>query len=284
MSGRGHSRGVNRRAFLEWATRSSLAAVAAASATGCRTTAAGDHAHRELRVLTYNLHHGEGTDGRLDLDRISRIIRGANPDLVALQEVDRLAARTDKVDQAAEYARQTGLHGWFGAAMPFQGGEYGQALLSRWPLTEPRVIRLPGQARREPRIAVTAIIEVPGFGRLRWSGCHLDATGTDSDRGEQVGALLEAFAGDPLPMLLAGDFNARPESREIQRLLEGSTGWVDTAGASAAPTIPAEAPKSRIDYVFARPAAGWTTVSSTVLDEPVASDHRPLLAVLRRNS
>lgn len=234
-----------------------------------------------LRVLTYNLHHGEGTDGRVDLERIAKVIVAAQPDLVALQEVDRKARRTREIDQAAEYIRLTGLHGWFGAAMPFEGGEYGQVLLARWPLEETRVVRLPGTTGREPRIAVTAVVEVPGLGRIRWAGVHLDATRTDEDRWEQAGALLREFGGDRLPALLAGDFNATPESRVMRRLLDPAAGWVDTAGTEAAATVPAEAPRSRIDYVLASPAPRWRTESSTVLGESLASDHRPLLAVAR---
>jgi endonuclease/exonuclease/phosphatase family metal-dependent hydrolase len=278
---------MNRRTFL-----SGLTTASATAALGCRTqghpgdastataTPASASSSPILRVLTYNLHHGEGVDGRLDLERIAAVIRSANPDLVALQEIDRRATRTGSVDQAAEYIRLTQLQGWYGAAMPFQGGEYGQALLARWPLLEPRVVRLPGTTSREPRIAVTAKVEVPGFGMLRWTGLHLDATHADNDRWDQAGALLKEFGHDGLPTLLAGDFNATPDSRVMKRLLEPGAGWVDTAGAMAAPTMPAEAPTSRIDYVLASPVGAWRTVESRVLPEAVASDHRPLLAVL----
>ncbi|MEX2025646.1 MAG: endonuclease/exonuclease/phosphatase family protein, partial [Pirellulaceae bacterium] len=62
----------------------------------------------QLRVLTYNIHHGEGIDGKLDLPRIARVIESVDPDLVALQEVDRRVERTGSVDQPAELARLTG--------------------------------------------------------------------------------------------------------------------------------------------------------------------------------
>lgn len=251
---------------------------ALAVAAGCRSVRPG--AVPVLRVLSYNVHHGEGTDGRLDLARIAAVIRAARPDLVALQEVDRGAQRTGGIDQPAEYIRLTGLHGWFGSAMPFQGGDYGQCLLSRWPLREPSVLRLPGTPAREPRIAVAATVEVPGIGRLRWAGVHLDATRSDEDRWEQVEALRQAFAPEEGPALLAGDFNDVPESRVLRRMLEGTGLWADTAGATAMPTVPAGAPRSRIDYILALPGGAWRTRESTVLTEAVASDHRPLLAVL----
>lgn len=261
--------------------RSFLAQLGLAAAAGCRSRPQ-DARASNLRVLSYNLHHGEGTDGRLDVERIAGVIHSASPDLVAIQEVDRRTQRTGNVDQAAEYARLTGLFGWFGAAMPYQGGEYGQALLSRWPLVSPRVIPLPGTPGREPRIAVTAEVEVPAFGILRWAGCHLDAARADDDRWEQAGTLLAELGRDGLPTLLAGDFNDVPESRVMRRMLGDDTGWEDTAGERASPTIPAEAPRSRIDYVLASPPGAWRTLESRVLAEPVASDHRPLLVVLGR--
>ncbi|MGE3309256.1 MAG: endonuclease/exonuclease/phosphatase family protein [Limisphaerales bacterium] len=236
----------------------------------------------DLRVMTYNLHHGEGVDGRLDLERIARVIRAANPDLVALQEVDRNAARTGGMDQAAEYSRLTGLYGAYGAAMPFQGGEYGQALLSRWPLEDFAVIQLPGTRGKEPRIAVSAWVEIPRLGRIRWIGTHLDAGRDDADRWDQAGALVEILGRDSAPTLLVGDFNATPESRVMDRLLNAESPWDDTASEAAAPTVPAEEPKARIDYILGSPRGTWQTLVFRVIPESVASDHRPVFAILRR--
>lgn len=264
---------MNRRAFC-------LGTVAAMAA-GCSSHSLPDPPP-DLRVMTYNLHHGEGVDGLLDLERIARVIRAANPDLVALQEVDRNATRTGGVDQTAEYARLTGLHGAYGAAMPFQGGEYGQALLSRWPLEDFEVIRLPGAAGKEPRIAVGAWVDVPGLGRIRWVGTHFDAGRDDADRWDQAGALVEVLARDSAPTLLVGDFNATPESRVMARILNPGTSWDDTAGSPPLPTIPAEEPKSRIDYILGSPRGTWQTQLSRVIPESLASDHRPVFAILRR--
>ena len=115
-----------------------------------------------LRVLTYNLHHGEGTDGRLDLERIAGVIRGAEPDVVALQEVDRRAERTGSVDQPAELARLTGLRVAFGANISLQGGDYGNAVLSRFPIVRQVNHRLPGPANIEQRGVLEVELLVPG--------------------------------------------------------------------------------------------------------------------------
>src|SRR5688500_5929836 len=92
-----------------------------------------DEASQVVRVLTYNIHHGEGTDRQLNLERLADVIKSVNPDLVGLQEVDQKTARSKGVDQAARLAELTGLRAIFGKAMEYQGGGYGLAVLSRWP-------------------------------------------------------------------------------------------------------------------------------------------------------
>ena len=122
-------------------------------------------ANRSLRVLTYNIHHGEGTDGKVDLARIAKVIAAADPDLVALQEVDNKTKRTGGVDQTAELAKLTKTHGKFGKAIDFEGGGYGQAILSKYPLGDLTVQTLPGEPRSEQRVAAAAEVTLGGDSR-----------------------------------------------------------------------------------------------------------------------
>ncbi|MCA9160258.1 MAG: endonuclease/exonuclease/phosphatase family protein, partial [Planctomycetales bacterium] len=87
-----------------------------------------------VTVLSYNIHHAEGVDGRLDLDRIAAVIRRSQADLVSLQEVDQCVTRSERVDQPRELAKRLGMHVVFGANIDLQGGEYGNAVLSRYPI------------------------------------------------------------------------------------------------------------------------------------------------------
>src|SRR5690348_4890030 len=87
----------------------------------------------KITVLTYNIHHGAGTDGKYDLSRVADVIKKSGADLVALQEVDKGTKRT-KDDQPAELEKLTGLHAVFGNAMNYDGGEYGDLILSRYPV------------------------------------------------------------------------------------------------------------------------------------------------------
>ena len=115
------------------AHRGSVLFVLVLSGSGCDASAGPPGAPAStIRVLAYNIHHGEGLDGQLDLLRTAGVIRRAEPDVVALQEVDRHALRTNAVDQAATLGVLTGLTPTYGPFMDFDGGSYGMAILSRW--------------------------------------------------------------------------------------------------------------------------------------------------------
>jgi hypothetical protein len=266
---------MKRREFLQMM---SLSTVVLGAGCASRSVLPG-FMRRPLRVMTYNLHHGEGIDGKLDLERIARVIRDSRADLVALQEIDVNTQRTGRVDQAAEYIRLTGLYGQFGKAIDFQGGAYGGMLLSRWPLEDFRVHALPNPEKREQRIAISARIHPPGQPRFQFVGLHLDASRGDDDRWLQAARLQELFGSATEPVILAGDFNDRPESRVMQKLL---TEWEDASAGNPMPTIPAEKPDARIDFVLLpRSRSPWKVDRSEVLGEAVASDHRSVVVQLR---
>lgn len=226
---------------------------------------------RELRVMCWNLHHGAGEDGKVDLERIAAVIRTQKPDLVALQEVDKHCRRTGEVDQTAVLAKLTGLAGVFGKAMDHDGGEYGQAILSRHPLGETQVHRLPGDG--EPRIAFEASVTIGGEA-LRMVTVHLDHQ-QDARRLKQAQVVAGILAGINAPVILAGDFNDVPGSPVLKCFDEK---WQVVAKEGPAFTSPAANPKAEIDHVLVR---GLKVVSPVVvLPEAVASDHRPLVTVL----
>jgi endonuclease/exonuclease/phosphatase family metal-dependent hydrolase len=222
---------------------------------------------RELTILTYNIHHGEGTDGKIDLRRIANVIKRSQADVVALQEVDRNARRSGGVDQAAELGRLAGMHAAYGPAMPFQGGEYGQAILSRHPILASTVHALPQRTNREPRIAFATQVADD----IWFVSTHLDHE-IEEIRVSQAQALVKLFGGRKV--ILAGDFNASP-TNQTMRLFSN---WLDTGSALGQPTFPADHPRSRIDYIFLQPKSAWRVIDCQVLDESLASDHRPVRA------
>jgi endonuclease/exonuclease/phosphatase family metal-dependent hydrolase len=263
-----------------------LLALLLAVATGIRGACA--ELPNKLRVLTYNIHHGEGVDGKFDLPRIAQVIKSASPHLVALQEVDRQTARAGGVDQPAELSRLTGMEVVFGQNIEFQGGGYGTAVLSGLPVKAHSSVKLPSFYNGEQRGVQVLELGSPGEPGLVFLCTHFDYRPDDRERtasAELVNGLAARYA-DRL-MILAGDLNATPESRVIQELEKR---WVVAGGgvktqAEASPpllTYPSGTPRKWIDFVLVRPAERWQVVEVRVLDEPVASDHRPLLAVLRR--
>lgn len=253
------------------------------SAAGCahdtvRSSAAPSSSPDTFRVMTYNIHHAEGGDKRVDVARVARVITENRADLVAIQEVDVRTKRVAGADEAAELARLTGMHVAFGKAIDYQGGDYGQVILSRYPISEPRTYKLPSKPAKEQRIAVAVTVS-PGGGRpdFRFVSTHTDHQ-ADADRVVQTGELLRVLAaGEPVPpTILAGDFNSVPQSAPIRAVRARFT---NVSGDR--PTVPVEHPRSKIDYVFISDSSPWAAVSSRVLDEVVASDHRAVVVDLR---
>jgi endonuclease/exonuclease/phosphatase family metal-dependent hydrolase len=229
-----------------------------------------------IRVLTYNIYHGETMKGDFNLDTIAGVIKSVNPDLVALQEVDFRTNRAKKMDLAMELGQRTGLIPLFGKAMSFSGGEYGEAILSRYTFLSSQNHALGGTEGREPRSALEVNVVLKRGDIVRFIGTHLDHTREESDRISQATKMNNLFTKDDMPSILAGDLNARPESQTMEILLKE---WTKSS-AENTPTSPSANPRSKIDYILFRPAKRWRVIETRVIDEKVGSDHCPFLSVL----
>jgi endonuclease/exonuclease/phosphatase family metal-dependent hydrolase len=231
-----------------------------------------------LRVLSYNIHHGEGVDGKLDLERVAGVIRAVEADIVALQEVDQRVRRSRGVDQPAELGWLSGMRAVFGQNIPLEGGGYGNAVLSRLPIVRHKNHPLPNVDAGEQRGVLEIELEPPGDRQpLVILATHLDHRRDDRERlasAKAIGELASAYL--ERPMLLIGDLNATPDSAVMA---EFHKTW-KRANDEILPTIPVARPARQIDYVLLRPAERWRVIEVKVLDEPLASDHRPILAVL----
>lgn len=234
-----------------------------------------------LRVMTFNIHHGVGLDGRLDLKRIAQVIRKCHPDLVALQEVDRGVARTQRRDLPAELARLTGMRCLFSCNLPFQGGEYGNAVLTRLPILSwtnhhYRMVR-----EGEQRGVLEVTVRYAGQ-RVVFFATHLDARQDETERLAEAKQLLrwvDRARGDWV--LVAGDFNAQPSSRTwhlVATKLQDAWASLQQPGGN---TFPSDHPRIRIDYVWFLSHAGWNPISAWI-PETQASDHRPLCVVFQK--
>lgn len=231
-----------------------------------------------IRVLCYNVHHGEGVDGKLDLQRIARVIESVSPDIVALQEVDRRTERTNRVDQPAELARLTKMRVLFEKNIDFQGGQYGNAVLSRLPVVKHKNEHLPSFNSGEQRGVLICELRIKSLDTSMLLLCtHLDHRADDRERLASAKRINELIAGRPsVPAILAGDLNATRDSGVVATLSEK---W-QIANEDELPTIPVGEPNRQIDFILSRPPGRWDTIEARVLDEAVASDHRAIFAVL----
>jgi endonuclease/exonuclease/phosphatase family metal-dependent hydrolase len=240
-----------------------------------------------LRVMTYNIHIGKGMDGKTNLGRVANVINAADVDVVALQEVDVRTRRSGvESNQLTELSAMTGMYGVFAKVRDFDGGQYGQAVLSRRPIAEMKVHKLLGDAagpqeQIEERIAVVTTIPQDGpLPDLLFVGTHLHHVG-ESHRLKQSAevnrVLADHIAKREPAVILLGDLNATPDSQVMKRMRET---WDDPT-ADAGMTFPADKPDRKIDYVLLPKGHGWKVVSARVVDEPVASDHRPVVVELR---
>lgn len=265
----------------------------------------------QLRVGTYNIHHGADGRDRLDLRRTAAAISALRADVVGLQEVDvAYGERSGFEDQAARLAELLGMQVRFTPAIdkaPVAPGEerrrYGLALLS-WPeIIAHRTDLLPGHPGlgplHEPRALLTATVRPPGQEPLDVMVTHLDHE-EPGHRIAQVLRILEHADALEHSAVLVGDLNADPAAAELSPL--AASGWQEAAAGitGAAPrsslaamlsaavplgrgagraTFPSRLPLRRIDSVWTRGALEATALE---VGTSHASDHRPLVATLRR--
>lgn len=229
-----------------------------------------------IRVASYNIKHGRGNDNVVDLARTAGVLRALAPDIVGLQEVDREAERSGKVDEARVIGESLGLHHAFGRFMDFQGGAYGMGVLSRFPITLSREVRLPDG--NEPRVALAVDVRLPGGRPLTIVNVHFDWVSDDGFRFAQARTLTEFLDALTNPYVLLGDFNDEPGSRTIGLFTARAAEAVKPRDNRL--TFSSTEPVKEIDFIFMAPREAWAAGEVRVIDEKVASDHRPLLAVL----
>ncbi|HEX8149026.1 MAG TPA: endonuclease/exonuclease/phosphatase family protein [Pyrinomonadaceae bacterium] len=253
-----------------------LALLFAASAAP-RPRAAEPTRRVRLNVMSYNIHVGVGMDKRQDLGRIAEVIRRNRIDIVGLQEVDRGVERTGRVDEVKELARLTGMDYAFAHNLDYQGGQYGVAVLSRFPILAIDHRRYANRRERERRGFVRVEVEVGGR-RLNFVTTHLDYQWQEG-RLFETEQLLKALEDVRGPLVVTGDFNEEPPGGAYDMMLKAgfADGW--TQDAAHGLTYPADKPTKRIDYVFHRNLGADVHASATVPDT-LASDHRPLIVNL----
>src|SRR2546421_8537440 len=235
-------------------------------------------AKRTLRVMTYNIHVGIGMDKKTDLKRIAGVINQEHPDLVGLQEVDRGVERTQRVDEIAEIAKLTRMEYAFAYNLHYQGGQYGVAILSRFPIMTIDHRRYGNTREKERRGMIRVEVAVNGK-TINFVTTHLDYQYEDGRvfEAEQLLKALEEVKG---PLIVVGDFNDLPVAAAYQLMnTEFRDAWTDSHANGEGLSYPADKAVKRIDYIFYRTSdpvrarKAWTV-------NTLASDHLPVVADL----
>lgn len=236
---------------------------------------------RPLTVMTYNIHHGAGVDGVLDLERIAVLIEKSGADVIGLQEVDRhWSERSNWVDQPAWFAKRLKMHYGYAANLdlpPLTPGDprrqYGTAILSRYPLKDFTNTLLPKYPAGEQRGLAVATVKVRGAD-LRFANTHLTHNNA-AERLEQAQKVVSLLGTSKTPTLLVGDLNARPDTPEIKTMTALLADTWPAVGTGLGYTSPAENPTARIDYLLHSAKLKPTNASVPV---SLASDHLPVVA------
>ena len=244
-------------------------------------------ATQSFRVMTYNIHHGEGRDGRVDLKRIAALIGAEKADIVALQEVDRGVARTGRRDLIGELARLTGMNFYFEKNIDHQGGEFGNAILTRFQILAEKNTHYRMLRQGEQRGLLHVVLDADGQ-EVLFMNTHLDYHRDDAQRRMNVTQIKETLEEHPtLPVIFCGDFNEAPGGRTYERLSAFLRDAWNEAGEGGGFTFPSINPVRRIDYIWVseeatkrttrtmgyevRPLRAWVAKSD-------ASDHLPIVA------
>lgn len=227
-------------------------------------------AQNTLKLMSYNIKNANGMDNVCNFQRIANVINNTSPDVVAIQEVDSMTNRSGQKYVLGEIAERTQMHGYFAPAIDYDGGKYGIGLLTKQLPLRLQTLPLPG--REEARTLILA-----EFTDYIYCCTHMSLT--EEDRMKSL-ELVKAFTSSSTkPLFLAGDMNAEPESGFIKKLQKD----FQILSNPKQHTFPAPDPKETIDYIatLKQNAKGFAVISAKVINEPMASDHRPILVELR---
>jgi endonuclease/exonuclease/phosphatase family metal-dependent hydrolase len=234
--------------------------------------------------MVYNIHAGKDAAGVGNLDGVVALIRETRADVVLLQEVDQGTRRSGIVDQPAVLANRSGFHVAFGSALDYDGGKYGVATLSRWPITFDTLHRLPvdppqdrAGGSREPRGLLRSDLTSP-YGTITVFNTHIDASREDTWRrqeAEVIAATVSAARRTRVLVLLGGDMNSTPESA-VQQIVQrvGLRDAFGECGRGTGLTYPADSAVKRIDYLY---LTGAMRCARADVPATRVSDHRPLV-------
>lgn len=221
-----------------------------------------------VKIMTYNIRNGVGMDNKKDLYRIVQAIERQQPDFIAIQELDSMTGRSGNKYVLGELAMQTAMYPYYSPAIDFNGGKYGIGALTKKKPLNIKKLSLPG--REEKRTMLILEFENYAIGNLHLSLTPEDALASVATIEEEAQKLA------PKPFVIMGDFNSEPDSEVIKRLQQ----TFKNIGDLKQQTYPADEPTERIDYILVANYPDIYAYGTKVVDEKLASDHRPIVTTL----
>jgi endonuclease/exonuclease/phosphatase family metal-dependent hydrolase len=224
--------------------------------------------------MSYNVRNCTGLDGKTDYQRIANIIKNANCEAVAIQELDSMTTRYEGQDMLKNLAELTGMYPTFAPSIDYQGGKYGIGMLTKEKPLSYRRVALP--CRSEPRSL--QIVELKDY---YYCCTHLSLHA--EDRETSIGIIIDELSKLDKPVMIAGDFNAEPEEESMKMMAEEFAIFKKDA---APYTFPADKPDIEIDYICllkSGKVAKFEVLEHSIIDAPVESDHRPIVAEVKIN-
>ena len=239
-------------------------------AVSCSISASDGTVHK---LMTYNVRNGIGIDDSVSVRRVADAIVRQAPEIVAVQELDSVTGRSQGRYVLGDIGKMTGMYPCYSPAIDYDGGRYGIGVLCR---TEPLSVHrysLPGEEEARAMI----VVEMTDY---MFACTHMSLTDADRMRSLDIirSVASESYSATHKPFFIAGDFNSHPDSEFIKALMVEFTPLTDTT----VPTFPADIPDETLDYIilYAPSVTGPVKSGSSVVNEPSASDHRPVVTVV----
>lgn len=209
-------------------------------------------------------------DGQFDLKRTAHVLTGLDPDIVLLQEVDCRRLQTRMSHQPAFLANMLNMDYAYGAVRHYRPGSYGNAILSRYPIVNYKNHILPGE---DQRCCLEAEIGTP-LSNITVFDLHLGLKAAERYH-HLKDIILPRVRAVSSPVVLGGDFNARPESSEIGLIRDCLQDSFQANSGECIYTFPSDQPRARIDYIFLNNR--WELNDCKIILDTQASDHLPLV-------
>lgn len=230
-----------------------------------------------MRIMTYNIQSGRNAFGQYDLSQTIEAIRALNPDILGLNEVRMRTKDINYAEQASLIASALHMHFYFAKAIDHMEGEYGVALLSKYPITEASAIPVPPlpaekrERRYEDRVLLKAGVLTPG-GKISVYVSHFGLS--EAERQNAASLVIETLKKEKDPAIFMGDLNMTPDEtliREIKKVIR------DASDENAPNTFHALSLRQKIDYIFLSPEF---TILNMLYPHTTASDHIPIIATV----